>query len=153
MTCKEVLLTNAKKAVVAWGGTVRRTYSDEHGDFAFRFTFRGETFIGVSKQSAHQGLASFMQTITRQAAHQDTLLVEFFGEEPTLGSAYVYRPETVVEKGEESVGKSKKGIKTEWYQLPLEKSVLLGDFVSGRAEPSEPSEEESSGPVTINDFA
>ena len=153
MTSKEILLTDAKKAVVAWGGTVRRTYGDEHGDFAFRFTFRGETFIGVSKQSAHQGLASFMQTVTRRAAHQDALLVEFFGEEPTLGSAYVYRPETVVEEGEQSVGNSKKGIKTEWYQLPLEKGVLLGDFVSGRAEPPEPSEEEASGPVTINDFA
>jgi hypothetical protein len=152
MTHHGSLLTNAKKAVADWGGTVRRSYGDDHGDFAFRFTFREETFIGVSKQAAHQGLASFEQTITRRAAYQDALLVEFFGTDPTLGSAYVYWPETVIKAGEESVGNSKKGIRTEWYQLPLKKGVLLGDFVSGRAEPSKP-REETAGMMTINDFA
>jgi hypothetical protein len=151
MTRNDSLLTDAKKAVVDWGGTVRRSYGDDHGDFAFRFTFRRETFIGVSKQAAHQGLASFEQTVTRRAAHQDDLLVEFFGADPTLGSAYVYRPETVIDAGEESVGDSKKGIRTEWYQLPLEKGVLLGDYVSGRGEPSKPTDE-AAGMVTINDF-
>ena len=33
MTRTESLLTDAKKAVVDWGRSVRRSYGDEHGDF------------------------------------------------------------------------------------------------------------------------
>lgn len=151
MSGQDSLLTDAKRAVTTWGGRVSRSYGDDHGSYAFRFALHGERYIGVSKKSAHQGLASFEQAVARRAAHQDVSLVEFFGEEPTLGSAYVFQPETVIEDGEVSVGSSKKGVKTEWYQLPLEKGVLLGDFVSGREEPPEPSEEES-GPVRLTDY-
>lgn len=151
MSEEDSLLTEAKRAVTTWGGTVRRSYGDDHGSYAFRFTFRGETYIGVSKKSAHNGLASFEQGIARRAAHQDVPLVEFFGDNPTLGNSYVFQPETVIEDGEVSVGNSKKDVRTEWYQLPLEKGVLLGDVVSGRAEPPEPSEEDSR-PVGITDY-
>lgn len=152
MSEEESLLTEAKKAVTTWGGTVRRSYGDDHGSFAFRFTYRGETFIGVSKKSAHNGLASFMQGIARRAAHQEVLLVEFFGSNPTLGNSYVFQPVTVIEDGEESVGDSKKDVQTDWYQLPLDQGILLGDYVSGRAVPPEPSPEEKSRPVGITDY-
>lgn len=152
MSEEESLLTEAKKAVTAWGGTVRRSYGDEYGSFAFRFTFRGETYIGVSKKSAHNGLASFEQGIARRAAHQEVPLVEFFGDSPTLGNSYVFQPVTVIEDGDVSVGNSKKDVKTEWYQLPLEKGVLLGDFVSGRAVPADPEPEEKKKPRGITDY-
>lgn len=152
MSDEESLLTEAKKAVTTWGGTVRRSYGDEYGSFAFRFTYRGETYIGVSKKSAHNGLASFEQGIARRAAHQEVPLVEFFGDNPTLGNSYVFQPVTVIEDGDVSVGNSKKDVKCEWYQLPLEKGVLLGDFVSGRAVPPEPEPEEKSQPLGITDY-
>jgi len=148
---EESLLTEAKKAVTAWGGTVRRSYGDDHGNYAFRFDHRGKTYIGVSKKSAHNGLASFEKRITGRAADQEVPLVEFFGSDPTLGSSYVFQPATVIQDGEVSVGESKKEVRCEWYQLPLEKGVLLGDYVSGRGSPPEPSEE-APGPVAITDY-
>lgn len=152
MAAKGSLLADVKRAVVTWGGTLRRSYGDRHGDFAVRFTFRGETFIGVAKREPVHGLASFMQEVAHKADRRDAYLVEFFGSDPGLGDAYVFDPSTVISEGQTSHGTSKKEVPTEWYELPLEKGVLLGDFVSGRAEPEGPPSEEA-GSVTLTDYA
>lgn len=145
------LLADVKRAVVTWGGELRRSYSDDHGEYALRFEYRGETFIAVAKMQPERGLASFMQKVARRAAGQEVLLVEFFGEEPTLSDAYVFDPDTVLEESDESQGASKKEVPTDWYELPLAKGVLLGDFVSGREKPPEPS---TAGPrpTAITDY-
>lgn len=154
MAKQRSLLADAKRGIVTWGGTLKRSYGDDQGDYAVGFSFRGNSFIGVSKEYAERNLASFEQTVARRARDQDVYLVEFFGAEPTLGDAYVFNPETVLEDGVESHGSSKKGTPTEWYEISLNQGVLLGDFVSGRAEPSEPSpEEEKDQPVGITDYA
>jgi len=154
---QDSLLADVKRNIVRWGGDLRRSYGDGHGQYAIRFRFRGETFIGVAKQQPQGGLASFMQKVTLRAVDQDVLLVEFFGEDPTLGDAYVFQPATVLEASDESQGASKKDVPTDWYELPLKHGVLLGDYVSGReAPPGPPAKKEAStsaGPVTLQDYA
>lgn len=149
---QDSLLASVKRAVVAWGGDLRRSYSDQHGHYAVRFTYRGETYIGVAKERPVGGLASFMQQVVRRAADQDVLLVEFFGDSPTLADAYVFRPDTVLQEGSESRGASKKDVQTDWYELPLDHGVLLGDYVSGREVPPAPAREKER-PVGITDYA
>lgn len=154
---QDSLLADVKRNIVTWGGDLRRSYGDGHGQYAIRFRFRGETYIGVAKQQPERGLASFMQKVTRRALDQDVLLVEFFGEDPTLGDAFVFQPITVLEAGTESQGASKKDVPTDWYELPLKHGVLLGDYVSGRRDAPEPPEQKepstSAGPVTLQDYA
>lgn len=132
------LLDGVKEAVVTWGGTLKRSYGDGHGQYAIRFTLRGETYIGVAKQQPERGLASFMQKVARRAADQDVHLVEFFGATPTLGDAFVFRADTVLEDGDESHGDSKLDVPTDWYELPLGRGCLLGDYLTGNDQPAEP---------------
>lgn len=159
---QDSLLAGVKRAVVNWGGHLERTYSDDHGQYAVRLSYRGETFIAVAKQSAHHGLASFMDSVVGRAAHQDVLLLEFFGEGPTLGSVYVFRPDTVASEGRESHGASKQDVPTEWLELPLEHGCTLGDYITNRDVPGEPSstasvEEQNQKPETtrpkLTDYA
>lgn len=151
---QDSLLSDVKKAVVTWGGSLGRVYSDDHGAYAIRIRYRGQTFIAVAKQEPVRGLASFSQTIVKRAAHQDVLLAEFFGEEPTLGNVYVFDPVTVLETADESRGSSRKGVSVDWYELPLDHGVCLGDFVSGRAEPPRADEvAEEKTPSTLLDYA
>lgn len=152
MRDQDSLLADAKRAVVQWGGHLNRTYSDNHGQYGIRITYRGETFIAVAKQTAHKNRASFAQRVVKRADSQDVLLCEFFGEDPTLGSVYVFRPETVLEEGRESHGTSKKGTPTDWYELGLDHGCTLGDYVTGREVPAKPSEK-STRPVAITDYA
>lgn len=146
------LLAGVREAVVTWGGVLRRTYGDEHGDYAIRFRLRGETFIGVAMQRVRDGRASFTPRVTRLARDQELLLVEFFGAEPTLGSAYVFSPRTVIEERRTSRGRSKKGVPTDWYEVPLEHGVLFGDYLTQRASPPEPPRD-TPRPATIQDYA
>lgn len=149
---RDSLLAGVKKAIVTWGGNIRRTYGDDHGDYAVRFHFRESTFIGVAKKYADADRASFMQSVVRRAAGQDILLAEFFGEQPTLSTVYVFLPVTVLEVGRESQGLSKKDVMTDWYELDLDHGVMLGDFVSGRGAPPRPPAE-ATRPVRIQDYA
>lgn len=146
------LLTGVRRAVVRWGGSIRRVYSDDHGQYAVRITYRGETFIAVAKQTVHKNRASFAQRVVERAAAQDVLLLEFFGEDPTLGTGYVFRPDTILEEGVESHGVSKKQTPTDWYELDLDHGVTLGDYVTGQEELPAPSENDTRT-AAITDYA
>ncbi|UTF55953.1 hypothetical protein [Natronosalvus rutilus] len=149
---KDSLLGRVKRQIVTWGWKLQRTYRDDHGAYCVRATYRGQTFYCVAKETAHQGLASFGPRVTKRAADTDSLLVEFFGEEPRLGEAYVFDPAFVLEVADESRGASKKGQITTWYELPLDHGAILGDVVSGRDEPDRDVNEHKPRPVKITDY-
>lgn len=133
----DTLLANTRATVARWTGwRVSRTLTDAHGAYAFLATKDGQTYLCVVKRSLHANLASFMRKVAKRAMGEGYLLVEFVGEEPTLGNAIVFDPETVFDQGADSRGQSAKGVDTEWLELDADRfGAILGDVVSGRATP------------------
>lgn len=147
------LLVAVKRALVQWGWHLIRTFEDGYGAFAVKAEYCGDTYYCVAKQYAHADLASFMQKVVRRADGQDALLVEFLGEQPRLGNAWVFDPEYVAANADDSRGLSKKDVDTDWYELNLEHGALLGDFLAGRDEPDRVAADADTRPTGLHHYS
>jgi hypothetical protein len=117
-----------------WGWTVVRTFSDDRGDYCVKVQMERAAFYCTTKRYPYKEMASFPRRVALRAHDNDHLLAIFFGDVPEMGNAYVFRPEIVVDDGiPNRDDRSPKKQKT-WLDIPLDRGVLLGDYVSGRAD-------------------
>lgn len=149
------LLTNVYRAISRWPKWRQvRDYADDYGRYAFLVESPVAYHLCAAKGELYRGLASFMEhKIVERCRDLDCdhdpryRLTLFVGTPPTMGSAWVFHPETVRTVADQFQTTSKKGAPVDALQLDADRwGVLLGDYVSRQVRDDELPRPERTGP-------
>lgn len=121
-----------RDAAVNWGWKIARTHRDDFGVFALKLYTGNEHVYCITKEMPYQGCASFPRKVARRAADNDCPVAIFFGEQPRLGNSHLFDSSTVLDEGYPNMECTSPTRRKMWLDIPLEKGVLLGDYISGR---------------------
>jgi hypothetical protein len=121
-----------RDAAVNWGWTIARTHRDDIGVFALKLHTGDEYVYGITKNMPYQGCASFPKKVASRASDNDCPVIVFFGEKPRLGNSHVFDSDTVLQDGYPNMECTSPTRRKLWHDIPLEKGILLGDYISGR---------------------
>lgn len=129
---REAILHRTRKRLVDRGFQPLRDFKDRGGLHCCLLAKWGDYFYLVAKEQVWDDKASFLQRTARRAADNTSLLVCYFLDRE---ECYVFDAEFVRERGDESIGKSKK-YEVEWFEVPMSAGVPLDDYMLQRDSPT-----------------
>jgi len=115
-----------------WGWDLEATISGEFGNYALKYDTGEDILYCTAKEYMYREMASFPKPVVLRAVDHKRPLVIFFGEDPMLGSAYVFRPDVVKEEGVPNTQQVPLPKRAQWLDISIDRGVILGDYVSGR---------------------
>lgn len=123
-----------KKQASMWGWQLVRSYRDRRGVFCVKIKTDRSVLYCITKDYAYKQQASFPRRVALRAADTGQPVAIFFGDKPEMGNAYVFDSQLVIEEGHENTEDRDVRNPQVWLDIPLERGVILGDYISGRAD-------------------
>lgn len=118
-----------------WDASVDRVFTHDRGIYCVKMSTLYGSVYCIAKAYVHKDRASFPRKVVHRGLSNESLLGIFFGNDLYLGDGYVFSSQTVYELGTQNRGGSDKDDQRIWVDIPIERGVNFGNFLTGREFP------------------